>query len=421
LCLWHVRKNWAENAVKKILAVAERATVLQMLGNIMYGVGCSIYEDHVVWAVRQLDAIANTRPRAWAFMKYMNKFYRPITAMWCAAARRIPHAGQNTNAALESYHSNLKRILNSSKERLVGRRMDWLIYHLMGDVVTHYWYGVQCKAFGFIRNTKQEGIIVKTIIRANVIPDTNVFIRLDENVAYVGSINNRPKVWTIRYPDSEWAQCNCPIAQEGIMCKHTVKVFKMLHPEVKDGVIFCEAGTKHGIDRATPLSQCFARPPQHAISLDSRFSQPSVGTLPSNLHDSGLHIFHDEGHISSGPDNPIVIDSQNLNDMITNIPLGDATNPIDLSQELLSQSGPKTKAHDIYIDLTRTVEEYPTFQDYLLADLRHIRGKQTQLIARGVATMEISPTTSSFPERIGDNSLKRRQSFLEMSSRRHKK
>jgi hypothetical protein len=43
------------------------------------------------------------------------------------------------------------------------------------------------------------------------------------------------------------------------------------------------------------------------------------------------------------------------------------------------------------------------------------------LIARGVATMEISPTTSSFPERIGDNSLKRRQSFLEMSSRRHKK
>jgi hypothetical protein len=37
--------------VKKIPAVAERATVLQMLGNIMYGVGCSIYKDPIVWAV----------------------------------------------------------------------------------------------------------------------------------------------------------------------------------------------------------------------------------------------------------------------------------------------------------------------------------------------------------------------------------
>ena len=76
----------------------------------------------------------------------------------------------------------------------MGRHMDWLIYHLMGDVLTHYWYGVQCKAFGFIRNTKQEGIVVTTIIRANAIPDTNVLICLGEDVAYVGSINNRPKV-----------------------------------------------------------------------------------------------------------------------------------------------------------------------------------------------------------------------------------
>ena len=134
-----------------------------------------------------------------------------------------------------------------------------------------------------------------------------------------------------------------------------------------------------------------------------------------------LHIVDDERHISGGPTDPIVIDSQNSNDMITNITLGDAKNPIDLSQERLSQSGPKTKVHNIYIDLTRTADEYPTLQDYLLGNLRHIRGKQTQLIAQGIATMEISPTTNSFLERLGGNSLKRHQSFLGISLRRHKK
>ena len=416
LCLWHVRKAWAENAVKKIPTVVERATVLQMLGDIMYGSGCHVDEDPIRWALRRLDTIMNTGPHAVAFMRYMNETWRSKTAMWCAAARRIPHAGQNTNAAIESYHSNLKSILNSSKERFVGRRMDWLIYHLMGDVLTHYWYGVQCKAFGFIRNTKQEGIVVTAIIRANAIPDTNVLICMDEDVAYVASINNRPKVWTIHSPDSEWAQCDCPIAKEGMICKHTVKVFKMLHPDVQDGVTFREAGTKHGIDRVTTMSQCFARPPPHPLPLDPSATQTAVGLIREDMHDNEVHMNDNEEHISDGPADPIIIDSQISNDMITNIPLGDAKNPIDLSQERLSQSVPKTKAHDIYIDLTRTAEEYPALQDYLLADLRHIRGKQTQLIARGVATMEIYSTQSVFPERMGDNSLKRHQSFLEMSS-----
>ena len=47
LYLWHVRKSWAENAVKKIPAVVERATVLQMLGDIMYGRGCKVDEDPI--------------------------------------------------------------------------------------------------------------------------------------------------------------------------------------------------------------------------------------------------------------------------------------------------------------------------------------------------------------------------------------
>ena len=159
LCLWHVRKAWAKNAINKIPTHADSAAVLQMVGDIMYGNGCGVDDDPIHWVLKQLDIITNTRPRSAVFMRYMNDTWITKAPMWCVGARKIPHAGQNTNAAIESYHSILKSILTSTKERLVGRRMDWLIYHLTGDVVTHYWYGVQCKAFGFVRNKRHEGII----------------------------------------------------------------------------------------------------------------------------------------------------------------------------------------------------------------------------------------------------------------------
>ena len=150
----------------------------------------------------------------------------------------------------------------------------------------------------------------------------------------------------------------------------------MLHPDVEDGVIFCEAGTKHLIDCGTLLLQCSSRPSQQPVHLDPRSLQPTVGTILADLHDNVLHIVEDEGHIVGGPADPILIDSQDSDDMITNIALGDARNPIHLSQERLSQFGPMTKAHDIYVDLMRTADEYPTLQDYLLVDLRHIQRKK---------------------------------------------
>jgi hypothetical protein len=80
---------------------------------------------------------------------------------------------------------------------------------------------------------------------------------MEEDKAYVGSMNDSPKVWTIHSPDSKWAQCDCLIAHEGMMCKHTVKVFKMLHPDIKDGVIVRDVDTLHGVQHAIPMAQCY--------------------------------------------------------------------------------------------------------------------------------------------------------------------
>ena len=108
-----------------------------------------------------------------AFMQCMQEVWRAKIPMWCVGVRKIFYAGQNINAAIESYHSNLKSILNSAKGRFVSRRMDWLIYHLTGEVLTHYWYGVQCKAFGYIQNRKHEEIVASAIIRTSTILVTN--------------------------------------------------------------------------------------------------------------------------------------------------------------------------------------------------------------------------------------------------------
>jgi hypothetical protein len=54
----------------------------------------------------------------------------------------------------------MKQIFYSSKEMLIGCRMDWLIYNLVGDVLTHYWYRVQCKNLDYVKNKEQANIIV---------------------------------------------------------------------------------------------------------------------------------------------------------------------------------------------------------------------------------------------------------------------
>ena len=79
-----------------------------------------------------------------------------------------------------SYRSNLNNILNCTIERFVEKHMDWIIYHLTCDVLTHYWYGVQCKAFGFVKNQKHEGIVCSTIICTSAILNTNVPICKNE-------------------------------------------------------------------------------------------------------------------------------------------------------------------------------------------------------------------------------------------------
>lgn len=71
LCLWHVRKTWVENAVKKNNEKVERAIILQRIGLVMYGKGCLINFDPVLWTHKQLYDIQHNYLKVMIFLKYM--------------------------------------------------------------------------------------------------------------------------------------------------------------------------------------------------------------------------------------------------------------------------------------------------------------------------------------------------------------
>ena len=49
-------------------------------------------------------------------------------------------------------------------------------------------------------------------------------------------MNHFLQVYTILPPGKEYTQYNCPWADQEHICKYAVKVYKMIHPEVKDTI-----------------------------------------------------------------------------------------------------------------------------------------------------------------------------------------
>ena len=138
LCLWHTRKAWLENATQKIKANYLRAEILAGCADLMYGNGI-LQGDLAVKAARErFQYMKSKYPQAKAFFTYFEATWIPKIEMWVKGFKNMPHANEDTNAAVESYHANLKAILRTSRAKFDGRRMDWLVYHLIRDVLIHY-------------------------------------------------------------------------------------------------------------------------------------------------------------------------------------------------------------------------------------------------------------------------------------------
>ena len=251
LCLWHVRRAWLKQAVAKIKDHAVRAGVLKGLGRIMYDTKCPPGDEIGPWAIRQLNNLRDSFPIVSTFWAYFDKQWAEKTHMWVVGHRNLPYVGQDTNAAIESYHSNLKATLRASKGRAHGRRLDWVIYELTEEILSHYWYQAMRKQHGFVPNLKQEQFVINAVLKAREIPDSCVTIPIaNDGPALVTSKTNASKSYKVYNPDCEWGCCDCVWALKGNICKHQIKVLMMLHPSLAEGTItrYCGslAGTTEG-------------------------------------------------------------------------------------------------------------------------------------------------------------------------------
>ena len=371
LCLWHVRRAWLKQAVVKIKDPAIRAGVLKGLGRIMYDGNCPPGDGMGPWAIRQLNALRDSFPIVDHFWAYFDKQWGDKTHMWVVGHRNLPYAGQDTNAAIiiESYHSNLKATLRASKGIVHGRRLDWVIYELTGEILSHYWYQAMRKQHGFVPNLKQEQFVINAVLKAREIPDSCVTLPIANNgPALVTSMNNA-NLYSVYSPECEWGCCDCMWALKGNICKHQIKVLMILHPELAEGTItrYCGslAGTCEG-GRANMLD--------HVV----HFPDDCDDTGPSCTAAKGLH---------------------GVGARITPHVTGLETTVRNLAAELMAAAKGDT-----------------FLLEHLLADLHIVQGKQHTLMAQMKhGLVEPSQKEVHFtPNDDGSNmSLKRRKDFLD--------
>lgn len=117
---------------------------------------------------------------------------------------------RRTHTAIEFFHLILKAVLRQSKKKLVGRRMDWLIYELTGNVMEKYDYNDWSKKNGFVENKKIREMVVNSIIQAQAVPDLYVVMpQFEGGSAWVKSSKREHIVYAVHNPCTEWAQCEC--------------------------------------------------------------------------------------------------------------------------------------------------------------------------------------------------------------------
>ena len=152
LCLWHVRRVWQKQSYAKITSPAFHATVLEEMGSIMYDREGPRGVDAKPWAMLKILNLMKKYPLAIDFWCYVEEQWLFWMHMWLMGYKGLPYARQDTNAAIKEYHSTLKATLKSGKCRMLGRRVDWLIHELTGEVLSHFWYQCLRKRFGFVIN-----------------------------------------------------------------------------------------------------------------------------------------------------------------------------------------------------------------------------------------------------------------------------
>ncbi|XP_056174366.1 uncharacterized protein LOC115675481 [Syzygium oleosum] len=217
LCFWRLRHAWHKNLVKRCQETAMRVEMARQLGqavdNICRGNG----------NMNLFEGFMDDFVEAHHFMDYFKAVWYPRIGSWTAALKNLPLASQETCAAMEFYHNQLRLRLLNEDNTSAYQRADWLVDKLGTTVHAFFWLDEYSEKEDFSRYRKDEWASGLTSWR-NALKIPNSDVTLEGKCAKVTSQTHRDKVHIVWNPGSVLSLCDCKWADVGYLCEHVFKV-----------------------------------------------------------------------------------------------------------------------------------------------------------------------------------------------------
>ncbi|GAB2232305.1 hypothetical protein Droror1_Dr00011337 [Drosera rotundifolia] len=213
---WRIRHAWHKNLVKRCSNSDTQLQICKRLGQAVTEVckghgAIDLFQDFMDDFIDSAD-----------FLEYFKAIWYPRIGCWITALQSLPLAGQETSAAMEFYHNQLKTRLLNENDCSAYHRVDWLVDKLAKRVHSYFWLDEYPGKEDFSRYSKDEWISGLTCWRkALEISDTDVI--LEDQYARVLDEHEPDKVYTVLNPGSEFAICDCSFSQVGNLCEHILK------------------------------------------------------------------------------------------------------------------------------------------------------------------------------------------------------
>ncbi|CAN1849698.1 hypothetical protein LINPERHAP1_LOCUS39493 [Linum perenne] len=261
LSFWRVRHSWHKNLLKRCTET-ESLEISQRLGVII---------DDICRGRTNMDSLGTFMGEfgdGSDFVDYFKATWYPKIGNWTTALKTLPLAGQETSAALEFYHSQLKVRLMNEKNSDVYQRADWLVDKLGTKVHSYFWLDEFSEKDYFARYWKDEWISGLTSWRkALKISDSDVI--LDGTCAKVMDQEDRDKVHIVRNPGSELSLCDCSWSGMGHLCEHVFKVNKLIRNRDKSDPSITLSQYRQALFEMLHCSPSDSLIRDHAVSLSA--------------------------------------------------------------------------------------------------------------------------------------------------------
>ncbi|KAL6203911.1 hypothetical protein ACLB2K_021181 [Fragaria x ananassa] len=227
ISFWRVRHAWHKNLVSKCSEEEMRATIARRLHQAV-DIICQRRGTDGLFVDFMEDFVD-----ASDFVDYFKATWYPRIGKWTTALQSLPLASQETCAAMEFYHNQLKLRLLNEKKPSVYNRVDWLVHKLGTQVHSYFWLDEYSEKDDYARYWKDEWVSGLTSWRTSLeIPDSNVVI--EGTCAKVTDQLDQEKTYVVWNPGSQFGICNCSWAEMGNLCEHILKVIsvgrKRSHP-----------------------------------------------------------------------------------------------------------------------------------------------------------------------------------------------